>query len=251
MKLEEKKKIEEILIKIASLHNPEAPPDLIKKHVAQHIDILDKHIDKYGVITHDSIKDIHAELSRLHRLNPPMPPIHLEERLCRERGLVDSMSVCWGEKIVHGLVHGEATIDVHAGRKTKEDIMEEALDILMGAARKEATESVYSASGIGEATIAMHAGRKTKEDFMKEAFGIFRGAARKEATESVCSASAIGGATIAMHARRKTVEIKEAATNVIDTIPVKVPYKPFTTSPNVNDISFCSLHRGLFPEAQS
>lgn len=208
MKLEEKKKIEEILIKIASLHNPEAPPDLIKKHVAQHIDILDKHIDKYGVITHDSIKDIHAELSRLHRLNPPMPPIHLEERLCRERGLVDSMSVCWGEKIVHGLVHGEATIDVHAGRKTKEDIMEEALDILMGAARK-------------------------------------------EATESVCSASAIGGATIAMHARRKTVEIKEAATNVIDTIPVKVPYKPFTTSPNVNDISFCSLHRGLFPEAQS
>jgi len=54
----EKKKIEEILIKIASLHNPEAPPDLIKKHVAQHVDILDQHIDKYGVITHDSIKDV-------------------------------------------------------------------------------------------------------------------------------------------------------------------------------------------------
>jgi hypothetical protein len=250
MNLEEKKKIEKILIKIASLHNPEVPPDLIKKHVVQHIDILDKHIDKYGVITHDSIKDIHAELSRLHRLNPPMPPIHLEERLCRERGLVDSMSG-WGEKIVHVLVHGEATIDVLAGRKTKEDIMEEALDILMGAARKEATESVYSASAIVEATIAMHAGRKTKEDIMKEAFGIFMGAARKEATESVYSASAIGEATIAMHARRKTVEIKEAATNVIDTIPVKVPYKPFTTAPNVNDISFCSLHRGLFPEAQS
>ena len=67
MKLEEKKKIEEILIKIASLHNPRVPPDLIKKRVAQHIDILDKHIDKYGVITHDSIKDIHKAFSRLNR----------------------------------------------------------------------------------------------------------------------------------------------------------------------------------------
>ena len=72
MKLEEKKKIEKILIKIASLHNPEVPPDLIKKHVAQHIDILDKHIDKYGVITHDSIKDLRKALSRLPRLKPPM-----------------------------------------------------------------------------------------------------------------------------------------------------------------------------------
>ena len=250
MKLEEKKKIEKILIKIASLHNPEVPPDLIKKHVAQHIDILDKHIDKYGVITHDSIKDIHGAFSRLPRLKPPMP-IPPEERLYRERGLVDSMSVCWGEEMVPRLVYGGATIAVLAGRKTKEDIMKEALDILMGAARKEATESVCSVSAIGEDTIAMHAGRKTKEDIMKEAFGIFMGAARKEATESVCSVSAIGEDTIAMHAGRKTVEIKEAATNVIDIIPVNAPYKPFTTSHNVNDVSFGSLHRELFPEAQS
>ena len=199
MKLEEKKKIEEILIKIASLHNPEVPPDLIKKHVAQHIDILDKHIDKYGVITHDSIKDLHGAFSRLPRLKQPMP-IPPEERLSRERGLVDSMSVCWGEEMVHRLVYGEATIAVLAGRKTKEDIMK---------------------------------------------------AARKEATESVCYASAIGVATIAMHAGRKAVKIRESAANVIDTIPVNVSHKPFTTSPTVNDVSFCSLHRELFPEAQS
>ena len=234
MKLEEKKKIEKILIKIASLHNPEAPPDLIKKHVAQHIDILDKHIGKYGVITHDSIKDLRGAFSRLPRLKPPMP-IPPEERLYRERGLVDSMSVCWGEEMVHRLVYGEATIAVLAGRKTKEDIMK--------AARKEATESVCYAAAIGEATIAMHAGRKTKEDIME--------AARKEATESVCYASAIGEATIAMHAGRKAVKIRESAANVIDTIPVNVPHKPFTTSPNVNDVRFCSLPRALFQEAQS
>ena len=249
MELEEKKKFEEILIKISSLHNPGVPPDLIKKHVARHIDIIDKNIEKYGAITDDSIKDLHAVLSRLPRLNPPMP-IHPEERLCRERGLVDSMSVCWGEEIVPRLVHGEATIAVLAGRKTKEDIMEEALDILMGAARKEATESVCSVSAIGEATIAMYAGRKTKEDIMEEALNILMEAARKEATESVCSASAIGEATIAMPTGRKEVEIKESATNVIDTIHVKVPYKHFTTFHNVNDISF-GLHRELFMEAQS
>ena len=80
MDLEEKKKIEKALIKIASLHNPKVPLDAIKKHVAQHIGILDKHIDKYGVITHDSIKGLHETLSRLPRLKPPMPPIHIDER---------------------------------------------------------------------------------------------------------------------------------------------------------------------------
>ncbi|MCK4260105.1 MAG: hypothetical protein KAX49_14090 [Halanaerobiales bacterium] len=68
MKLEEKEKIEEILIKIASLYNPEVPPDLIKKHVVQYVDILDKHIDKDGVLIHDSPRELRKAISKISQL---------------------------------------------------------------------------------------------------------------------------------------------------------------------------------------
>jgi len=75
MKLEEKKKLEEILIKIASLHNPRIPPDIIKEHVARHVDIVDKNIAKYGAITGESVKDLRYSLTRFHRLKTPLSPL--------------------------------------------------------------------------------------------------------------------------------------------------------------------------------
>jgi len=207
MKLEEKKKLEEILIKIASLHNPRIPPDIIKEHVARHVDIVDKNIAKYGAITGESVKDLRYSLTRFHRLKTPLSPLSpyydwSDEMLSRQM----ARSAVWSD---------ERLSDEMLSRQMVSRILSRPMAMVESA--------IWSDESL------------TKKDIVKELNEIMA-VPRKDATKSLCYAS-LQRVTRAMHTERKTVETKESAANS----SIMVPYKPYTQTSTVNNISCGTL----------